>query len=273
MIMNISIRQRLTAAKHLQEVFSYVPQPMGLQLDEPLFKTVCTKCHLQYLKDRGECLTITPQLHPKLYALCQEVQRNLNYNRPIDFLLYNASYLGASAFYSPQESQPSIVAIYAGSTMHLIDDELKWLIGHEIGHIINHDTELRCLYDIYCNKLKEILSVNTTHTMHLYDLLCELEADRYGLLACGSEVMAMSAMAKFMSGGVLEQFDLSSFLQTNHDLAELYIKEGLCIGEHHPIYPFRVEALHLYANATSERELQKQLKPIISAIEYFAKHS
>lgn len=270
--MNITIRQRLTAEKHLQEVFSFIPQSYGLQLDEPLLQTACTKCHLQYLKDKGECLTITPQLHPKLYALCQEVQRTLNYNLPIDFLLDNASYLGGSAFCSPQESQPSIVEIHAGSSL-LIDDELKWIIGHEIGHIINHDAEISCLYDIYCDKLKEILSVNTTHTMHLYDLLCELEADRYGLLACGSEEMAMSAMAKIMSGGVLEQFDLTSFLQTNHDLSELYIREGLCIGKSHPIYPFRVEALHLYANATSDKELQKQLKPIISTIEYFAKHS
>ncbi len=43
----------------------------------------------------------------------------------------------------------------------MTDDELTYLIGHEIGHIINHDAELGCLYDTYCDKLKYIFSVET----------------------------------------------------------------------------------------------------------------
>lgn len=268
--MNITIQQRLTVAKHLNELF--LRDRNGL-LDEPLIQTVCTKMHAQYLKVKGEFLTITPQLHPRLFALCQKVQYTLCYPLPIDFLLRNAAYLGASCYYVPKEQNASVVCINAGSIEHMTDDELTYLIGHEIGHIINHDAELGCLYDTYCDKLKYIFSVETKHKMHFYDLLCELEADRYGLMACGSEEVTMRAIAKINSGIGCETFDLSAFLQINHDLAEQYIQERKCIGDTHPIFPFRVDALHLYANATNEYALRKQLKPIISTIEYYAKHS
>lgn len=272
--MNITISQRLTVAKHLNESFLCDTFVQTGWLKEPLLQTAYTKNHKQYLTEKGDYLTITPQLHPHLFALCQEVQHTLNYSLPIDYLLRNVAYVGAACYYSPQGQNASVVIINAGAIEHMTDDELKYLIGHELGHIINHDAELRCLYDTYCEKLQELLSVETKHKMHYYDLLCELEADRYGFLACGSEDISMRAIAKIMSGGVgCESFDLSFFLQMNHDLAEQYIKERDCIGDTHPVHPFRIEALHLYANATSDYELRKRLKPIISTIEYYAKHS
>lgn len=268
----IAIKQRLTAAKHLTEALQCDLHRPCLS-NNALLHISQQKIHKQYLKDRGDNLSILPQLNPRLYSLCQEVQKKLHCTRRIDFLLQNRGYAGASAFSSPDGQDASVISINAGTIERMTDDELKWLIGHEIGHIINRDTELGCWFDAFCDQCADILSLEMKHNMHFYELLSEFEADRYGLLACGSEQTAMRALNIVSTGVEPEHFDLDTFVNFYHNLALYFLKEHQCLGNTHPAFPLRIEALHIYANAKNDADLLKQMKTIIAILEYYVKHS
>lgn len=269
----IPISQRQTLAKHLINELSEKLQSTYWLSNEAFEQTVCKKAHEDYRLNKGRYLSVCPQLNPKLFALCHQVQRVLHCSAPIDYLLRDDPSVNAFAIYIPQGKDPSLIRLNSGAIEHLTEDELKWLIGHEIGHIINHDTALDRLYDACYEWKKNTLPLSIKNGMHYHDLLRELEADRYGLLACGSEEIAMRAICKFQSGGKVEQFDLEAFLQMNHELALYFLQERKGLGDTHPIYPIRVEALHIFAHSKSSADLQKQMKPILTILEYFTIHS
>lgn len=269
----IPISQRQTLAKHLINELSEKLQSTYWLSNGTIEQTVCKKAHEDYLLNKGRYLSVCPQLNPKLFALCHQVQRALHCSIPIDYLLRDDPSVNATAIYMPQGKDPSLIKLNSGAIEHLTEEELKWLIGHEIGHIINHDTALDRLYNACYEWKKNTLPLSIKNRMHYHDLLRELEADRYGLLACGSEEIAMRAICKFQSGGRVEQFNLDAFLQMNHELALYFLQECKGLGDSHPIYPIRVEALHIFARSRNSAELLKQMKPILTILEYFTIHS
>jgi len=236
--MNIIIPQRLTVAKHLNDSLLCDLNFLGSLLPKPLLEMAHNRIHLQYLKDTKENETISSTQHIGLYELCQEVQHKLHYELPIHFLFRECATVSCSSFSSPAGQDASVIIINAGAAEQLSEDELRWRIGHCLGHIINRDAELMCLYDTFCTHLETILSTEMKRNMRYYELLADLEADRYGLLACGSIDTAISSMEQLMSA-----------------------------------YPMRTEALKVYAQATNDYILRRQLKPILINIVNYVKHS
>lgn len=236
--MNITIPQRLTIAKHLNESLLCDVGVLIRLLPKPLLEMAHNRIHLQYLKDTKESETISSNQNTHLFELCQEVQQKLNYEHPINYLLRHRKSIGSASFSSPEGQDASILIINSGAANNLSDDELRWVIGHALGHIINRDAELRCLYDTFCIHLEEILSTEMRRNMYYYDLLADLEADRYGLLACGSIDVAVHSLNEQVS-----------------------------------VYPMRVEALKLYAQATSDYTLRRQLKPILDKLKNYVKYT
>lgn len=269
----IPIPQRQTLADHLYNELSERLQSTYWLSNDAFEQTVCKKAHEDYLLNKGRYLSISPQLNPKLFALCHQVQRALHCSTPIDYLLREDPSINAFAICMPQGKDPSLIKLNSGAIEHLTDDELKWLIGHEISHIINHDTVLDRLYDACFEWKKNTLPLSIKNGVHYHDFLRELEADRYGLLACGSEEIALRTICKIQSGGRIEQFDLDAFLQMNHELVLYFLQERKGLGDTHPIYPIRVEALHIFAHSKSKADLLKQMKPILTILEYFTIHS
>lgn len=270
--MNATIKERVAIAQWMIDSvlkFDY----FQTSASSPLFDEVELNTHLQYLKDHGTCITICPQLTPKLYALCMEVQQTLGYEPAIDYLLESNSCLNGYSYYSLDYHDASVVCLSSGAVEHLAQDELRSLIGHEIGHIINRDSDLNNLYATYREKKKGKTSDEQQHKMHLYQFLSELEADRYSLLSCGNEETVMRQLCKFMAGITVENFALPYFLKVNHDWAQQYMQEQNSIGKTHPVYPLRVEALHIFATAHSDWDLNNKMQPIITALENYAKHA
>ena len=72
---------------------------------------------------------------PRLYDLCAEIQEFFGYKEPIDFYLYATSEVNAFSI-NGFGIVPHIICFTSSLIQQLNDDELRFVIGHEIGHLI-----------------------------------------------------------------------------------------------------------------------------------------
>ena len=108
-----------------------------------------------------------------------------------------------------------------------------------------------------------------THQFHVYQLLSELEADRYGFLACGCNLDTfVSYQYKFCGGIDQQRFGVSTetFLKANQRYMQKFLNGGW-LGKRHPAYALRIEAIRIFATCKTDRELHVQMQPIIDSIE------
>ena len=106
------------------------------------------------------------------------------------------------------------------------------------------------------------------HDIHVLDLLSELEADRYGYLACNGDMDAFISFMYRLSGGIDQQrfgVSTSSFLNANMRHFQKFMN-GCWLGKRHPANALRIEAIRLFATCKTNRELEAQMKPIIDSI-------
>jgi hypothetical protein len=104
--------------------------------------------------------------------------------------------------------------------------------------------------------------------MHVLDLLAELEADRYGFLACNSDMDAFVSFMWQMSGGIdIHKFGVSTstYLKANLSHVQKFLNGGW-LGKRHPANALRIEAIRLFATSKTNYVLREQMKPIIDSI-------
>lgn len=150
------------------------------------------------------------------------------------------------------------------------EKELLFIIGHEIGHIINGDSQLRKLRQfIYGQQQPEPL---ITYRFDIYNLLCELGADRYGYIACdGDEEASIRAMYKLVSGFQLEnvRINVQALIEENQKHLDYFMhNRDKHIGNTHPVHPIRIHSLHVYATAQTEDELELEMEKISNRFDY-----
>lgn len=202
---------------------------------------------------------------PALFQVCQSVKERMHVTDNIVFLIDNRMYVNASCTASANKEYPSIITISKDAINTLTDSELACLIGHELGHVIMKDW----LISFFFNKLyKKRATKFRLHQFHVLDLLSELEADRYGYLACGSNLDTFVSYQYKFTGGIDQQrFGVSTdtFLKANQRHMQKFLNGGW-LGKCHPANALRIEAIRLFATCKTNCELQAQMKPIIDSI-------
>ena len=130
-------------------------------------------------------MKVSETLLPKFYVLCQEVKEKLEFVGNIDFYITGNSTVNACSYCSGDEQRPHIIEINSGLFNLMNEEELKYVVGHEIGHLINSDATISQLFGfIYPNdEAKENVPGFLRKRVQLYNQLAELSADRYGYMA------------------------------------------------------------------------------------------
>jgi len=158
-------------------------------------------------------------------------------------------------------SSPKVVVLYAGLLKVMDEDELRFVAGHEMGHICLGHTWLNSLVGgIAGIPSPSAASALLALAFMSWNRACEFSADRAGMLACGKPEKAISALVKLVAAKrnlstsemehYLKRFDAEDDNLLS-DLSELLAT--------HPMTIHRIEQLRRYSASAEYKRLAAQM--------------
>ena len=152
---------------------------------------------------------VTEKTAPGLQKTFNEVLEKLEIDTSeIDFYLASDSNINAYSITANKflRGEPPAIVLNAGMIKTLNEDELKHVIGHEIGHIAYNHSILRFICNDLLNIFNKFREKNELKLLKLINLfqhweqLSEISSDRVGLYAVDNDENAISALIKLTHG-------------------------------------------------------------------------
>lgn len=215
----------------------------------------------------GHSLRVQKELLPDIYELCQDVKKKLKFKDDVDFYITGDSDVNAFSLAAEDEGEHHIVNVNSALFDLMSTDELRFVIGHELGHLINKDTALARLIG-FVFPPGAAVPVTLQYKIRLHEQLAELVADRYGYMATEDLGVCVTAFFKMASGLDLEKMNVSidALIADNNRRLNYFLKDKGISRSSHPVNPIRVQALNLFATCKSQEELQKGMDELISIL-------
>jgi len=212
-------------------------------------------------------LKVTEQAMPALYNTFQEIKNDLEFTQDIDLYIQGNSEVNAYAYISEDVDKPHIIVINSALYNLMDDSELKYIIGHEIGHLFNKDSYIGRLFSFIYPEEEEAPEIILSR-MRQYDQLAEFAADRYGYNACMDLGAAIKALYKLTCGIDLKKMGVSldSLIDQNFDKANELINNGIINRGDHPFIPIRIHAMLLYAKCNTIKALEENMQILFETI-------
>lgn len=216
----------------------------------------------------GHCLKVDKDILPEFNALCQDVKKRLGFMEPVDFYVTGDSSINAFSVTAEKKGEPHIVNINSSMFDLMDEQEMRFVIGHELGHIINKDSALKNLIYFVFPQEDTNIPIILSYKIRLHDQLAELVADRYGFLANGDLNACVTAFFKMASGLDLGKMNVSmdALLEDNRKRLDYFLKGKGLSRYDHPVNPIRVQAINLFATAKNEKALEKGMDELISIL-------
>jgi Zn-dependent protease with chaperone function len=205
---------------------------------------------LEYL---GGAIRVDHRQYPRLHRLFAESAATLDLAELPELYVQHDRTLNGMCV---GIAKPFIV-VNSGALELLDDDELRQLLGHEIGHLMSGHAVYRTMMVVLTNLAMGLawlplgaLAVRAViAALHEWWRKAELSADRAGLLAGQDPAAALRLAMKAAGGGDLSDVDTAAFLDQaaefdrSGDLRDSLIKVGLVLGRTHPLPVARAAAL------------------------------
>lgn len=210
-------------------------------------------------------VAVGPRQLPQVHAMGVACAERLGIGVPQIFIVQNPT-LNAFTFATNQVDQ--LVVLTSGLVQALDADELRFVIGHECGHIHNRHVVYNTLWEILTNALARQLfsgavavlgpaawiaqllaaafTVTTLYLFGRWHRCAEISCDRAGVL-CADPAAAMRVNAKLSMGGLgqLEGFDPEEFRTQTRTYSKSWIRVVELL-QTHPPGPKRSEALRRF---------------------------
>ncbi len=158
-------------------------------------------------------------------------------------------------------STPKVVVLYSGLFEVMDQDELLFILGHELGHVALGHTWLNSLVGGIAG-IPSSFSAAAVMTAALlwWNRACEYSADRAGMLACGKPEKAISALVKLAAGPQAGNQQALQIVYEKIDAEDDTIfgtvNEALAT---HPMTIRRIEQLRTYSLSGQYKHLLSQL--------------
>jgi Zn-dependent protease with chaperone function len=187
----------------------------------PGFDEVLKKVY-GFLGERGirllfqaDAVRVGPTQFRRLNELFTEVCTTLDWEPRPELFVAQTPFANAGAF---GMDRPFIV-INSGAVKLLDDDEMRYLLGHELGHVMSghalYHTLLVLLLNVSLSALPFLAGVAILPIqLALLEWFrkSELSSDRAGLLATQDPIASLRLHLKFAGGGDMAEMDLNAFL-------------------------------------------------------------
>ena len=206
----------------------------------------------------GSHLRITSDNYPKIYEYLQYASQILDIKKVPELYIewgynINACTIGAE---SP------IIVLNSGLIDLCDDDEIMFVIGHELGHVKSNHMLYHMMaqiinYVIDAIPFGNVAAFPLQYALYYWDRMSEFTADRAGLMACQNKEAAIRAFMK-MSGMPIKQFNelnyqtfiqqATGFKQLDYDGLNKAIKLLLIADSSHPWTVMRAAELLNWIN-------------------------
>ncbi len=200
-----------------------------------------------------DALPIDHMRSPDLAEIVEECGKKLQPGE-MDTFLVKANQLNAYTF---GITSPKALVIYAPMLKVMTDGELKFVIGHEMGHVALGHTWLNTILGGMAGIPAPFGAAVLLYTaFRWWNRRCEFSADRAGLLACGELNLALSALVKLVAPEVRSQRDFQralAMIDVQDDRASNRLAEAF---QSHPMLIRRINELRAYAQTREYQVLQ-----------------
>ena len=225
-------------------------------LADKRFKSILDRAESPSLNARRHlllsALRLTEKLSPEVFGALSHIQTVLGLETPVE--VYCVSDSEINAFVVPPERGKLLMGITSTTLEQLDNEELRFVIGHEMGHAV---------FDHFQLSPDAFLDDDQLAPIHIARLCAwmryaELSADRVGLLSCDDFDAAVRAFFKLTSG-----LSGARFIQHASECATQYAdvkSEHLENSEDdwfstHPYSPLRIKALDAFSRSVGYHEL------------------
>jgi len=172
---------------------------------------------------QANAVRVGPTQFPRMNALYADVLTSLDWATRPDLFVSQTPFVNAGAY---GMDRPFIV-INSGALKLLDDDEMRTLLGHELGHVMSghalYHTILVLIVFVGMNFLPFLTGIVLAPVeLALLEWYrkSELSSDRAGLLASQDPRASMRMFLKMAGGGDAAQMDLNAFLVQAKDYEE-----------------------------------------------------
>jgi len=210
----------------------------------------------------------------RYYNIFNEIKEALQFTEPVDFYITGDPSVNAFAIASQEEGEPNIINVNSSLIQLMTDDELRFVIGHEMGHLINKNATLVKLIN-FVFPHGATIPITLQYKIRLWQQLSELVADRFGYMAMPNLNVCISAFFKMSSGLDFNKMDMKveAFLEDNKKRLEYFRNDKGINFATHPINPIRVEALNQFSKSvffnekgTSKEDLENGMNELIEIL-------
>src|SRR5205809_4697427 len=201
---------------------------------------------------QADAVRVGPTQFPKLQQLYTDVLTSLDWPTRPELFVSQTPFVNAGAF---GMDQPFIV-INSGALRLLDDDEMRSLLGHELGHVMSGHALYRTILVIILNVsfaslpfLAGIALLPVRIALLEWYRKSELSSDRAGLVASQDATASLRMFLKMAGGGDVKETDLNAFLvqakeyeETGGALDRIFQILGV-LGRSHPFNTVRAAEL------------------------------
>lgn len=206
----------------------------------------------------GTAVRVGPKQFPRVHRIVEECATTLGIPTPQVYIVPNIASINAFTFGT--EDSATIV-VHAAMFEHFDDDELRFVIGHECGHIQNNHvvylTTLAMIQRIMAAAGGVLLApfmLPLATALSSWSRAAEITCDRAGLLCCKNDVAATSSFAKLAIGSrkLFAEMDMDVYLQQLGDSRDGVGRMGE-LQMSHPYLTKRIESLRLFNSSALYR--------------------
>lgn len=229
------------------------------KLDNPVVNAVFNKIvqagiDANYGLSLASGIRVSKNNYPEIYEIVEECAETLGI--PVPYVMISNSVEGMNASTAGTE-QFAFIAI--GSMLpHAINkEELRFVIGHEFGHLVMGHVVYHTAMNIMgmagglIPLVGSVIAKTISYPLNAWSRRSEISADRAGLICCGDLETAQRTLIKLEMGLLnVDNIDIDSYTRDS-----AHIHSNLGLGDikelmyEHPIIPKRLKALDLFCRS------------------------